>query len=175
MTCPAMLPDISARSTSAGGVCNGAGAGMLGSSSRDCAIASKTARASLAGSMTVQAAMAAALLRTGLVKLKELTGKQSEVLDLGCLGLLPLSFINAAYCGVRESARTNTQGKAMARGPENGTTGSQSAPCSVLGVLLFPDKLDLVELGAGFCRWHGRLELLGRRAFQCVLFSASGA
>ena len=38
----------------------------------------------------------------------------------------------------------------MARGPENGATGSQSAPCSVLGVLLFPDKLDLVELGSRF-------------------------
>ena len=38
----------------------------------------------------------------------------------------------------------------MARGPENGATGSQSAPCSVLGVLLLPDKLDLVELGPRF-------------------------
>ena len=73
MAWPAVLPDISVRSTSAGGVCNGAGVGMLGSSSRDCAVASKTALASLAGSMTVQAAMAATLLWTGLVKVKELT------------------------------------------------------------------------------------------------------
>ena len=72
MAWPAMFPDISARSTSAGGVWSGAGVGMLGSSSKDCAIASRTARASLAGSMTVQAAMAATLLRTGLEK-NELT------------------------------------------------------------------------------------------------------
>ena len=50
---------------------------MLGSSSRDFSIASRTARASLAGSMTVQAAMAATLLRTGLEK-NELTSKLSR-------------------------------------------------------------------------------------------------
>ena len=41
---------------------------MLGSSSRDFAISSKTTRASLAGSRTVQAAMASMLPRTGLEK-----------------------------------------------------------------------------------------------------------
>ena len=65
-------------------------------------------------------------------------------------GLLLPTFFCAAVCGVCEAARANTQGKAMARGPENGATGSQSAPCSVLNVLLLPDKLDLVELGPRF-------------------------
>ena len=63
-----MLPDISALITSAGGVCSEAGAGILGSSSRDCAMTSNTDLASLAGSITVQADMAATLKRTGLVR-----------------------------------------------------------------------------------------------------------
>ena len=41
---------------------------MLGSSSRDCAMTSNTDLASLAGSITVQAVMAATLKRTGLVR-----------------------------------------------------------------------------------------------------------
>ena len=85
MVWPAIFPDISARSASAGGVWSGAGVGMLGSSSRDFAIASRTARASLAGSMTVQAAIAATLLRTGLEK-NELT-KQVKQKDRAVMSL----------------------------------------------------------------------------------------
>ena len=94
---PAMLPDISARITSAGGVCNGAGVGMLGSSSKDCAMTSKTARASLTGSITVQAVMAATLTRTGLVKEKQLS-RQGPECKLQA-GLQPSAFSCASNCG----------------------------------------------------------------------------
>ena len=59
----------------------------------------------------------------------------------------------------------------MARGPEMARQGHmQSAPCSVLGVLLLPDQLDLVELRAGFRRRLDLRELLGGGALSTCCF-----